>query len=265
MKTPEPLFLWVTRSAPFAHLTAQHLRAIGHSPLVAPVLRILPIQASPPAEAPDMLVFTSRHGVRHHPFDPHLAHVPVLTVGDRTAKAAENAGYGKVLSADGNVTDLRDLILSRTSGSARIVHYGAREPAGDLIGELRAAGHAAERICVYASRETEAGELGAVAAALPWLDGILVHSPRAARCVAGFLGAPGRTWSGTIYCISEAAALPFASHPGIVTVVAAKPNEQALLERLGERIRGKLPSMMPPPLQAPRHRYRLRKESDHAR
>lgn len=246
MTTAKSLYLWVTRSAPFAHLTAQHLRAAGHSPLVAPVLGIVPAPASSPAEVPDMLVFTSRQGVRHHPLDTRFVHVPVFTVGDRTAKAAEAAGYDNVHSADGNVTDLANLILARATGAAHIVHYGAREPAGDLVGQLCAAGHRAERICVYASREAEAGELGAVTASLPWLDGILLHSPRAARRVAALLQASDWRWSGTAYCISEAAALPFAVLPGVRTAVAAKPNEQALLELLEERAS----TMMPPASRA---------------
>lgn len=230
----EPLFLWITRSEPFAQLTAQHLRAIGHSPLVVSVLGITPTPAVAPADLPDILVFTSRHGVSHHPFDPRLARAPVFTVGDRTAAAAEAAGYANVLSADGDVNDLKDLILARTMAGACIRHYGARHPAGDLVGALRAANRDATSIPVYRSDEAEPGELGSVAAALPWLDGILIHSPRAARAVARFLKVTEPGWAGTAFCISTAAALPFAELSGVHTAIAARPNEQALLELLGE-------------------------------
>lgn len=63
---------------------------------------------------------------------------------------------------------------------------------------------------------------------LPSIDGILVHSPRAAERVARVLAGTG--WRGRVWCISEACALKLAGVSGIQMHFASRPTEAALIE-----------------------------------
>ncbi len=223
-----PLFLWVTRSSPFNFETAERLRAAGHNPLKIPVLRTRPLDHDIGTPGIDALVFTSPNGIRHHRFRPSLAAIPVFTVGDRTANLVREAGYGNVTSAGGDVVDLYELIRTRLVPPARIIHLSAAAPAGDLAGELRRLGFDAERRPVYETLDTEFPQLRPALAALPWIDGVIIHSPRAGARVASFLADLGDRWNGAAYCISEAAAAPLKRLGGVRTKVARRPNDRAL-------------------------------------
>jgi uroporphyrinogen-III synthase len=222
------LFLWVTRTVPFAMLTAKHLHAAGHNPLMAPVLETRSLPHRLEADGIDALVFTSPNGVRHHAFDPALSSVPVFAVGERTASTARQTGYENVLSAGGNVHDLRALICKRLTAPARLAHLSAAKPAGNLVAELCEAGFDARHIPIYEAVECGRDTLRPALAALPWIDGVLIHSPRAGAIVAGFLDEMGGHWDGIAYCISPAAAAPFERLRGIATRVAPHPNDAAL-------------------------------------
>src|SRR5439155_23013853 len=92
----------------------------------------------------------------------------------------------EVASADGDVAALAAMIVGAADGlDGAVLHPGALEPAGDLLGPLAAAGLTARRLALYesASRRPAAATL----AALDSLAAVLLHSPRAARILAGLL------------------------------------------------------------------------------
>ena len=228
-----PMFLWITRTSPLNMLTAKHLRAAGHNPMIIPVLETRPLPHRLNAFGADALVFTSPNAVRHHRFSPVFAMIPAFAVGDRTARLAREAGYRKVSSARGNRSDLRKLICEKLQPPGRIIHLCAVAPAGDLVGELSEAGFRAERLHVYETVPSGPEYLGAALAALPWSDGVIVHSPRAAEQVAPFIAGLGGRWSGTAYCISEAAAAPLRRLAGVRVEVAPEPNDASLRSIIG--------------------------------
>lgn len=197
--------IWVTRTAPDNVSTARRIRMVGHEAIAAPVLEVLSMAATVPTGAPDALVFTSMNGVRHHPFSSKMRGLPVFAVGERTAAAAWAAGYVDVRSADGAVDDLRALIVDGLAPPAMLVHYCAELPAGNLEQDLAPHGLWISRVAVYATRETPLAELGMVTDDLSAIDGIVIHSPRAAGVVAEAIASSG--WSGTVWCISEACRL----------------------------------------------------------
>ncbi|RYE51351.1 MAG: uroporphyrinogen-III synthase [Hyphomicrobiales bacterium] len=221
-------FVWVTRSSPYAFLTGHHLRSAGHKPLIAPVLAIRPVRYAPPEKPPDALIFTSTHGVQHHMFDVNLAEIPVYAVGRRTAMTARDAGYRNVNSADGNVSDLERLVAEKARPGCSIVHLGAVAPAGNLSACLNRRGFSARHVAVYESIDIPSEKLRPALAALPWIDGITVHSPKAGRRLAGFLADCGDLWRGTAFCISSAAAEPIRAITDGPILIAQRPNEQAL-------------------------------------
>ena len=235
-------FLWVTRSSPYAFLTGHHLRAAGHNPLVMPVLTIRPISYEPLTKPPDALVFTSAHGVTHHLFDPEMAEVPVYVVGQRTERTARDVGYRDVISADGNVGDLYDLITARAPRGSSVVHFGALEPAGDLARDLVGQGFSAQHVAVYESLDVPSNMLRPALAALPWIDGVLEHSPKAGRRLARFLTECGDLWHGTVFCISRAAAEPISEMINAPVRVAQFPTENSLIALIGDSGEHTLPA-----------------------
>lgn len=219
--------IWVTRTAPENGATARRLQALGHDVVSVPVLDVRAVDSEPLRAMPDAIVFTSGNGVRHHPLRPEMLDIPVFTVGDRTAEAASEAGYRNIRSADGNIADLQRLILSELP-PCRLVHFGGRDTAGDLKGFLGLFGYRVDRRIVYAAHAVAIRWLLEVRTALPTIDGIVVHSPRAGERVARLLSGTG--WTGKIWCISEACALRLSGVPGVQIRFAARPDEAALIE-----------------------------------
>ena len=225
--------IWITRTAPHAEDTAARLRALGHAPLVAPVLEVRRLAAPPPDLAGvGALAFTSRNGVAAFAALTSVRGLPVVAVGDATARAAREAGFADVRSADGDVDALAAYIRGHPGElSGELLHPGASEPAGDLAAALREAGITVRLHPVYA---TEAWALSlAAAAALKArpveLDAVLVHSPRAAERLAQMEEVMAAAQHLHAYCISPAAAAPLARLGFASVAVAAEPHESALL------------------------------------
>jgi uroporphyrinogen-III synthase len=227
---PDPMLLWVTRSSPFNLRTSRVLAELGHRSIIAPVLKIRPIGILTPVTEPTAIAFTSGHGILHYPnpFREKWRSLPVFTVGRHSADLARARGHTDVRSADGNVSDLRDLILGSVSRFGHVVHFGALESAGDLVGDLRNAGLGAEHIAVYESTETTAEQLKSVAVGLPHVDGIIAHSPKGAAVAAEL--ARRTRWHGIVFALSEACAKAFERVPGVAVETALAPTETALMD-----------------------------------
>lgn len=221
--------VWVTRAEPGASATGARLAALGHDPLVAPLLAI---RFLPPPELPGdlaALAFTSGNGVTAlalHPDFGRLLELPVFAVGDATAKAARDAGFRSVRSAGGDVEALRRLLREhRAELAGQVLHPCAREPAGALSLEPS----------VVPAPVYEAVTLGLpepVRSAWTTLTVVTVHSPRAARAFAAAASGLNASHLRAV-CISAAAAAPLHARVGAVSVAAA-PNERSLLAALGK-------------------------------
>jgi uroporphyrinogen-III synthase len=107
----------VTRPEPEGGGTAALLRQRGHQVLWLPLLRIEPIANAQFGAGPWAgVLFTSANAVRaiaaHRRFG-ELANLAVCTVGRRTQAAAAAAGFGSIMSADGDVNALAQLVASK--------------------------------------------------------------------------------------------------------------------------------------------------------
>jgi uroporphyrinogen-III synthase len=226
----------VTRSEPGASETAERLAAMGYLPIVEPLFAVEPI-AGVSLPAFDALAFTSANGVRVFAKLSSRRDVPVFCVGARTADAAREAGFGDVSSADGDVEALEQLILGSPLGaipSARfLLHSGNEESRGDLVGRLVSRGISAGFVATFrAAPVGEPGPMLAVHLAGGRLsfDAALIHSPRAARILAGLLKPDSAFLN--VAAISAAAAEPLRGMARRVEIAAA-PNEASLLKALG--------------------------------
>ena len=227
--------VWVTRTAPDAQATAARLRAMGHYPLVAPVLeiRVLPGPA-PNLDGVTAIAFTSRNGVAAFAALTAERGLPVFAVGPSTAEAARDKGFQRVEDAAGDVTALAGLIRRRRAvvGAGHVLHPGPEKPAGDLVAALAQGGVAARLHPVYA---TDALPLppaaaAALAAAPPGVEVVLVHSPRAGRTLAGYPQLARAASSLIALCISPVAAATLADLPFDRIDAAARPDEDALMD-----------------------------------
>jgi uroporphyrinogen-III synthase len=225
--------IWITRSAPYSHSSANLLQRVGFRALVAPVLQIRPIASASPSTVPDALIFTGAHAVLHHPHDSAWRHLPVFTVGNHASETAAAAGYSNVRSAEGDVRDLEGLAAFSLRRRAKLLLFGSLDVASDLDARLTARGFTVERFIVSETRSSTDHDLRNAINALPRIDGICVYSPRSAQRVAEVLRS--RPWHGTIFCLSEPCAAYFPARDHILVQVAERPDERALCDLVRSR------------------------------
>lgn len=225
--------VWITRAMPGARATAERVASLGFRPILAPLIEIRPTgEGALDLAGAAALAFTSANGVRAFCARSDVRDLPVFTVGAATARSARSAGFETVTSAEGDVTALVAFIQAVPSPAGLIVHVGATEPAGDLVGALTAMGIPARRIDVYDS--VEAALAPEVLAGLTAADIILAHSPRAAAALARvLLSAPDHR--AAVLCLSAAVAAPLEAVALEELAVAAAPTEDALMDLLAAR------------------------------
>ncbi|MCC6788250.1 MAG: uroporphyrinogen-III synthase [Hyphomonadaceae bacterium] len=214
----------ITRAEPEASRTAARVRARGAEAIVAPLIAIVPCGYDTNTEGAQAIIFTSTNGVRAFPDARGARDRLVLTVGDATAEAAREAGFSDVRSADGDVNALVALAKRELDPArGKLIHIAGDHVAGDLGGELRAAGFSVERRLAYAS---------VAAAPLPAalngpLDIVLFHSPRAAQRFIE-LGAPNAA-NLVAGCMSAAIADAAGKVSWKRIITAPRPREDDLL------------------------------------
>jgi uroporphyrinogen-III synthase len=220
--------IWITRAQPGADATAQRVRTLGHEPLIAPLLTTRRIEGvSVDLEGVAALAFTSANGVRAFAEATTDRRLKVFAVGAATAQAAREAGFRRVLSSDGDVAALSDGIAARRAELKGVVlHPGAAEPAGDLVGSLAVEGVEVRPLSLYDTAPADlAGiDIQAVAGA----EVALVHSPKGAEALAAYLREhpqPGLR----VLCLSRAVMAPLADTPLALLASAPFPLEAALL------------------------------------
>ena len=216
--------VWVTRAQPAAETTADRLRAMGHDPIVGPLLVVSPEAAVADLTGVAALVFTSANAV---PFFASLTprrDLVVYAVGAATAWAARAAGFSDVIASDGDVAALAHRIIGDDIPDGLVLHPGALEPAADLAALLTARGIEARNLPVYRT--------DAVAALPPAVttppDAVLLHSPKAARTLAGLIPA---TWPEAMdaLALSPACGAPLVGHGFRRLEAARRPSEADLL------------------------------------
>ncbi|MBL8536702.1 MAG: uroporphyrinogen-III synthase [Hyphomonadaceae bacterium] len=214
----------ITRALPEAERTAQHVRDFGATPIVAPLLTIVPCGYDTSTQDAQALVFTSSNGVHAFPNARGARDMPVFAVGETTAAAARAAGFLSVRSANGDVNALAALIKSTLSpAGGKLIHIGGAHLAGDLAGQLAQSGFTLDRRVAYAAVPASV----APAAFAEPLDLVLFHSARAAETFIA-LGAPGseRLVAG---CLSPAVAEAARAARWKALIVSPAPREDALL------------------------------------
>ena len=134
----------VTRAQADADRTATVLRARGHDVLVAPLMRVEPIETSLEHGQWSAIVVTSANApnaIARSPARNTMVKLPLFAVGRRSAEAASRAGFTDIASADGDVRDLVRLIAVRhVNNKAPVLYLAGEDRAADLLAELSARG-----------------------------------------------------------------------------------------------------------------------------
>ncbi len=226
----------VTRPEQEAKRFAAQLAEHGIEAVLAPLLAVEPLDAPlPPLESMQALVFTSANGVRAYAARETRRDLPAYAVGEATAAAAREAGFGNAISAGGDAEGLAALLVDRIDpAKGPLLHVAGADQAGDLPGALRARGFAVQQAVLY--RAVAAAELPAEARAAietGAIAGVALFSPRSAaifadRAVAAGLGA--KLASLDAFCLSRAVAAALEGKTKWRAVhVAERPNAEALI------------------------------------
>ena len=223
--------LWLTRTEPGAPDTAARLAARGHDPVVAPLLvvRALSSDSADPVPTHAALAFTSRNAVAVWAAIRLDRAPPVFCVGDATAEAARAVGFTDVRSASGDARALATLIRDAAAGPVLVP--GPTRPAADLAALVGPDVTVLPR-AVYETVEADSAAPGPI-------DGILFHSARAAAAFARnhAASAPGRI----ALALSDAVAEPLMALGFAGVHIAARPDEDSLLDALDAQTLGKPP------------------------
>lgn len=228
----------VTRPHPDAERTADNLRARGHQVLVAPLMRVEPVEADL-AGAWGGIVITSANAlaaIADNPARPGLLALPVYAVGRRSAQAAEASGFASVSAADGDAQDLVRLIAERCAGKdVRLLYLAGEDRAADVVGALAAHGLACELRVVYRAVALPLPPELVAALEAGDVQGVLHFSRRSAESyLAGArdAGIAPIAIATRHYCLSRQVAEPLVAAGAERVAVSVRPDEAGLVELL---------------------------------
>jgi uroporphyrinogen-III synthase len=239
----------VTRPAPDNEATAAVLRERGFEALLAPLLRFEPVPFQDEADASyGAVIATSANALRG--LGPHALHrlqeLPLFVVGKHTASVANDAGFTRVISADGDALQLRDTIIAAAKAKEikkklPLLYLAGADLARDLAGDLGAQGFTVITQTTYRmAAVTDLPRRACEAFAANGIEAVLHYSRRSARAFLDAARAGGVEISALAVlqgCISDNVAAVFREAGAPQVLTARTPDENALLEALERALR----------------------------
>jgi uroporphyrinogen-III synthase len=243
----------VTRPSSDNEATAARLRALGFEVVCAPVLRLEPATfRDDPDTDYSAVIVTSANALRavEPQLEGHrLLKLPLFAVGEHTAEAARRIGFTKVMTAEGDVGTLRDLVLKsatvrRPKKGSTLLYLAGADVSRDLAGELSAHGlhvvtQTTYRMTPISNLPREACDAFAANA----VEAVLHYSGRSARAFLDAARADGVEISALSVpqcCLSESIAAVLRDAGATQVAVATSPDENALLAALERALRSRL-------------------------
>jgi uroporphyrinogen-III synthase len=231
----EAMRILVTRPLEDGVEIAAQLALRGHQALLAPLLEPRFHTGPPLEETGDLddvqaILATSANGIRALKTRTARRDIAVYAVGPQTAQEARSSGFSNVRSADGDAKTLAEATMGWASRQGVLLHVCAQDAPGTLAQLLGEGGFTVRRHALYSIES--APQLPAEArAALQEgaLDAVMFFSPRTARIFAG-LAHDLPTDGLAALCISPATAQALGGIVFARTLVASRPNQQAMLE-----------------------------------
>jgi uroporphyrinogen-III synthase len=228
----------LTRPQDDSERTAAALRAKGHDVLIAPLLRVEPVEAKL-TTAWGGVVITSANAVAaiaSNPARDGLIKLPLYAVGKRTADAAREAGFTDIVTAGGDVRDLlRNIVARRADDKGPLLYLAGEDRSGDLIGDLAVRGIAAEMAVVYRAAAAPFSPALIDTLKTGEADAVLHFSKRSAESYLAGAGAAQVTAQALVighFCLSAQIAAPLEAAGAARIAVAKRPDEAAMIELL---------------------------------
>ena len=236
----------VTRPQPDNAATVAALRALGFEALPAPMLRFEPVafQLDDADAGFGAVIVTSANALRAIEGKAALARLtalPLFAVGERTAQAARDVGFSNVISADGDATVLRDLLVARVRAqtfkkTATLLYLAGADLARDLAGELGERGFNVVTQTTYRMAAIlHLPDDVCAAFAAHGIEAVLHYSRRSARAFLNAARAGGVEISALAVpqcCLSESVAAIVRDAGATQVVAAATSDEKALFAAL---------------------------------
>jgi uroporphyrinogen-III synthase len=230
-----------TRPQPDAASLTEALVALGHEVIEAPLLDIMFEDRSGPLDLDGVqaVLATSANGVRALAAATACRDISLFTVGDASARTAEELGFGHVTSAHGDVDDLAGgVIRALDPVDGALLHVAGSKVAGDLAGTLAGANFVTRCVTLYESRAaaslppaaSEALDSGNV-------DAVVFFSPRTAKIFVRLVDEAGVAHACQLlnaYCLSPAVAEEVTGLAWRAVHVAERPAQNSLLDCLSE-------------------------------
>jgi uroporphyrinogen-III synthase len=230
----------ITRPEEDATALAKQLAFLGIAALIEPLLEIC-FLPHPPLDLAGVqaLLMTSANGVRAFANICERRDLPVLAVGEATARVAREAGFADVESAAGNVFDLAELVRQRCYPAAGpLLHAAGTAVAGDLAAMLAGDGFVVRREVLYEARTSRRlSEQTIEQLRAGKLDGVVMFSPRTAAVFVDLLAAAQLRSVCTrliAFCLSWAVAHVIEREAWQRVAVAARPDQEALIDLIAE-------------------------------
>ena len=229
----------ITRPRADSDGLADQLRQRGFEPLIEPLLDIVFLPgAKPEREGTQGILATSANGVRALAvrLGDSLADwrdLPLWAVGDASAKAARQAGFTRVASADGDVDSLAALVAAEADPKkGRLLQAAATQLAGDLAGQLGKSGFVIDKQVLYEARPAAAlSERTIAAIEQGQMVLALFFSPRTAGLFVRLAGALNCA-KVTAAALSPAVAAALAGLDWKRVIIAERPRQDSLLAAL---------------------------------
>lgn len=229
----------ITRPEDDAREIAARLVARGHEPVIAPLLAIHFFDG-PEISLDDVqaILATSANGVRALARRAARRDVPVFAVGPQTAETARAENFASVRSADGDAETLAARAQAwSVPDKGVLLHATGKDSQGKLAASLTTAGYRVRVLELYEAVAADALPMDAAQRLRDGtLDAVLFFSPRTGRifracCTAEGLEDPCARL--TAICISAVTANALAPLAFGSVLIAAAPNQEALLACLG--------------------------------
>src|ERR1700727_768856 len=235
----------VTRPHPDNEATAASLRARGFEALLAPMLRFeaLAFQDDSDTRYGAVIVPSANalRGFAKQPAGQRLLKLPLFAVGEHTAAAAKDAGFDKVISANGDATALREAVLAGVKArqlkkTSPLLYLAGADLARDLAGDLGERGFTVVTQTTYRMIPvTSLPREVADGFAANRIEAVLHYSRRSARAFLEAARAAGVEISALSIaqcCISDAVASVVRDAGATQVLTARSPDESALLDVL---------------------------------
>jgi uroporphyrinogen-III synthase len=226
----------ITRAEPGATQTSNRLIEIGLQPILAPIFETHSALIDvPESNRIAATLVTSGNAIAAIP--ACLRCKPTFTVGDATASAAVNAGFGDVVSAHGNAHDLAELVANKLNPASGTLFLPTTKGQGiHLATALRKDGfHVLRRIAYRVERLPEFPVHAARSLRSGHIDAALFFSADSAHHFVRLMRAAGlleTLRNVEAVAISQRSIVPLRRLPWRRISVADQPNQDAMLNLL---------------------------------